>query len=117
MLSFHSHLKIYLAVEPADMRKSYNGLYALATEKLEEDPKAGGLFIFSNRRHNRLKILYFDRTGVCVLAKRLEKGTFQWPRSATGDSPKIVLSPAALQLLIDGVDLRDGMRRAWYEDG
>ena len=117
MLSFHSHLKIYLAVEPADMRKSFNGLYSLATEKLQEDPKAGGLFCFTNRRRNRLKILYFDRTGVCVLAKRLEKHTFRWPTSAVGGCSKIVLSPEALQLLIDGVDLREGMRRAWYECG
>ncbi len=115
MLSFQSTLKIYLALEPFDLRKSFNGLWAAAQERLGQDPKNGALFVFGNRRRNRIKILYFDGTGVCILIKRLEKGTFHWPQSAQGDQSKLTLAPQALQLLIDGVDLKDGARRAWYE--
>ncbi len=115
MLSFHVGLKIFVALEPCDMRKSFNGLYALASETLQQDPRQGALFVFTNKRHNRLKVLYFDGTGVCILAKRLEKGTFSWPKSGTPGNAKLSLAPEALQLLIDGVDLRDGMRRGWYE--
>lgn len=76
MLSFNSQLKVFVATGPCDLRKSFNGLWTAATEQLEEDPKGGALFVFGNRRRNRIKILYFDGTGVCVLAKRLEQGTF-----------------------------------------
>ncbi len=85
------------------------------TSALGEDPKRGALFVFGNRRHNRIKLLYFDGTGVCVLAKRLEKGTFHWPQSAGEAKAKLRLAPQALQLLLDGVDLKDGAGRAWYE--
>ena len=115
MISFQSGLRIFVAVAPCDMRKSFSGLWGVACEHLDEDPKDGALFVFSNKRRNRLKILYADRSGVCVLAKRLEKGSFHWPTSALGQSVKIRLAPEALQLLLDGVDLRDGARRAWYE--
>ena len=117
MLSFHANLRVFLAIEPTDMRKSSNGLYAAASERLGLDPKQGGLFVFTNKRRDRLKILYFDRTGVCVLAKRLERGTFCWPKSATQGASRLQLTPEALQLLIDGVDLKDGALRAWYERG
>jgi transposase len=115
MLSFHSHLKVFLATEACDLRKSFNGLYALASQRLGEDPRQGALFVFTNRRRNRIKLLYFDGTGVCVLTKRLERGSFYWPSSAASQQAKLRLAPEALQLLIDGVDLKQGMRRAWYE--
>jgi transposase len=115
MLSFHAHLKVFLATAPCDLRMNFNGLWAAEQERLGEDPKSGALFVFGNRRHNRIKILYFDGTGVCVLSKRLEEGTFRWPQSAGESGAKIRLAPQALQLLLDGVDLRDGARRAWEE--
>ena len=65
--------------------------------------------------HNRIKLLYYDATGLSVLAKRLELGTFHWPQSAGEPNAKLRLAPQALQLLLDGVDLKDGARRAWYE--
>ena len=86
MLSFSGSLKIFVALEPCDMRKGFNGLYGLVGERLGEDPRTGALFVFINRRHTRLKILYFYGygTGLWVLTKRLEKGTFSWPRSVEG---------------------------------
>jgi len=115
MLSFHSHLKVFVASAPTDLRMNFNGLWNAASQRLGEDPKSGALFVFGNRRRNRIKILYFDGTGVCVLAKRLEGGTFSWPRSAGDPGAKIRLAPQALQLLLDGVELKAGGRRAWYE--
>jgi len=115
MLSFHAQLKVFVATQAWDLRKSFNGLWAAAQQQLSEDPKSGALFVFGNRRRNRIKILYFDGTGICILAKRLEKGTFCWPQSAGEAGAKIRLAPQALQLLLDGVDLKAGGRRAWYE--
>jgi len=71
MLSFHAHLKVFVATAPCDLRLSFNGLWAAAQTQLGEDPKQGALFVFGNRRRNRLKLLYFDGTGVCVLANSL----------------------------------------------
>jgi transposase len=115
MLSFHANLKVLVATAPYDLRANFNGLWAAAQERLGEDPKGGALFVFGNRRRNRIKLLYFDGTGVCVLAKRLEKGTFHWPASAGEPNAKMRLAPQALQLLLDGVELKDAGRRAWYE--
>ena len=115
MLSFPGSLKIYVAIEPCDMRKSFNGLYAVAEDILKVDPKGGALFVFCNKRRNRLKILYFDGTGLWVLAKRLEQGTFSWPKPSRSGHSKLKLTPEALGMLTDGIELRDGCRRAWYE--
>ena len=115
MLSFPGSVRIYLAVEPVDMRKSFNGLFAVAVETLKEDPMRGGLFVFSNKRRNRLKILFWDGTGLWVLGKRLEKGGFTWPRGVDARNGKLHPKNEALALLVGGVDLKDGMRKAWYE--
>jgi len=115
MLNFTASLKVWVALEFCDMRLSFNGLYALAANVLKEDPRSGALFIFCNRRRNRLKILTFDGTGLWVMAKRLEKGTFNWPVAADGTDGKLSLSPQALTLLLDGVDLRRGTLRPWYQ--
>ncbi len=114
MLSFPSAVHIYLAVESVDMRKSFDGLYAVAVQKLEEDPLHGALFVFSNKRRNRLKILSWDGTGLWVLAKRLEKGAFSWPRNARGGG-KLRLTSEVLSMLLGGIDLKEGMSKAWHE--
>jgi transposase len=115
MLTFSGGLKVYLAVAPCDLRKSFNGLHGLVTEQLGEDPRNGALFVFINRRHTRLKILLFDGTGLWVCTKRLEKGTFSWPRPVEPGKTKLKLTPEALALLTDGVDLRGAQLRPWYE--
>jgi transposase len=115
MLSFSGSLKVFVAVEACDMRKGFNGLYAAVTERLGEDPRGGALFVFSNRRHTRIKILYWDGTGLWVLTKRLEQGTFSWPRHLEAEVTKLKLTPQALAMLTDGVDLRGARLRPWYE--
>lgn len=97
------------------MRKGFGGLYALASERLGEDPRQGAIFVFSNRRHTRLKILYFDGTGLWLLCKRLEAGTFSWPKSTEPGQTKLSLAPEALAMLTDGIDLRGAKMRPWYQ--
>jgi len=117
MLGFPSALTVYLAVAPVDMRKQYDGLWTVAEQELKLDPFGGALFVFTNKERNRIKLLYWDGSGVWVLAKRLEKGRFTWPVSAGADPRKLSLQPEALTLLLAGVDLKDGMKKAWYERG
>jgi transposase len=115
MLNINGGLKIFLAVEPADMRKSFNGLYAIAVEKLCEDPHQGALFVFTNKRKNRIKLLHFDGTGLWVGIKKLEEGTFSWPKGVDVENGKLKLSNEALVLLLDGVDLKGSKLRPWYQ--
>jgi transposase len=115
MLSFTGSLKVYLATEAADLRKSFTGLYALTTEVMGEDPRTGSLFVFCNRRRSRVKVLYWDGTGLWVMTKRLEQGTFSWPQGIETAKGKLCLSPEALALLLDGVDLKNGSLRPWYQ--
>jgi len=115
MLSFSGSLKVLVAVEPCDLRKGFNGLFTAVSERLGEDPKGGALFVFCNRRRTRLKILCWDGTGLWLLTKRLEEGTFAWPKVTDAQRTKLSLTPQALAMLTDGVDLRGAKMRPWYE--
>lgn len=115
MLSFTGGLKVFVALEPVDLRKSFSGLEGLVSERLGEDLRQGALFVFINRRHTRLKILYWDGTGLWLLIKRLEQGTFSWPKSIEEGRVKLKLTPEALAMLTDGIDLRGARMRPWYE--
>ncbi|EDY17779.1 IS66 Orf2 family protein [Chthoniobacter flavus Ellin428] len=115
MLSFTGGLKVFVALEPVDLRKSFSGLEGLVSERLGEDLRQGALFVFTNRRHTRLKILYWDGSGLWLLIKRLEQGTFSWPKSIEAGRVKLKLTPEALALLTDGIDLRGAKLRPWYE--
>jgi len=109
-------LKIFVALDPCDMRKSFNGLYEAATSHLVDSRlNRDVLFVFTNKRRNRIKMIYFDGTGLWVLAKRLESGRFSWPKPSESSQKKILLTPEALQLLLDGVDLRGAGFKPWYE--
>ena len=114
MLAFPSAIRIYVALQAVDMRKSFNGLWSAVGEQLQEDPKNGAVFCFTNRERTRLKLLYWDGTGVWVLAKRLEKGRFSWPAASDGRQ-KLALTPEALALIVGGVDLKGGTLKPWYE--
>ena len=100
---------------PATCGKGFEGLSALVGTVLNEQVKSGALFAFSNRRRTRLKILYWDGSGLWVLSKRLEKGTFAWPRPGDGIGGKLPLRAEALSMLMDGIDLRGARMRPWYE--
>ena len=115
MLSYTGGLKVFVALEPVDLRKSFSGLEGLVSQRLGEDLRAGALFVFTNRRHTRLKILYFDGTGLWLLIKRLERGTFSWPKVIDPQMVKLKLAPEALAMLTDGIDLRGARLRPWYE--
>ena len=77
--------------------------------------RGGALFVFTNKRHTRLKVLYFDGTGLWLMTKRLKEGNFAWPKSEDMGSAKLVLRPEAFAMLTDGVDLRGAKMRPWYE--
>ena len=114
MLSFTGSLRVFVALEACDMRKGFDGLSGMAASKLNEDVQSGALFVFSNRSHTRLKIIYWDGSGLWLMAKRLEKGTFSWPKDTDGKT-KLALRAEALAMLTDGVDLRGGRMRPWYQ--
>jgi transposase len=113
MLGWGPATRIYLAAGATDMRKGFEGLYGLVREKLLLDPLSGHVFLFSNAQRNRLKLLFWDGSGLWVCAKRLEKGRFRWP-PATGGQARVVLSHEELALLLGGIDLAGSQRRAWY---
>lgn len=114
MLSFSGSLRVMVALEPCDMRAGFNRLQALVAEELREDVRSGTLFVFTNARRNRLKVLYWDGSGLWVLCKKLERGTFSWPRAAEAGRNKLQLAPEAFAMLTDGIDMHRASLRAWY---
>ena len=114
MLSLPPSVRIYLARGPTDMRKQIDGLAALVEQVLEHDPFDGHLFVFCNRRRNRVKILYWEGSGFWLLHKRLEKGTFAWPLRVDDARASVRMSPAELAALLGGIDVRAARRRRWF---
>ena len=110
MLSFLSNTRVYLAAGATDLRKSFDALAGVVRNSLRLDPLSGHLFVFTNARKNRLKILFWDKTGWWVCAKRLEVGTLAWPASP---NPSMELSSEELTLLLSGIDLSKTHRRPW----
>jgi transposase len=106
--------KVYLALGATDMRKGFDGLYGLVRDRLWCEPTSGHLFLFCNARRNRLKVLYWDSTGLWVCAKRLERGCFSWPKVSSEDETKVLLSHEELALLLGGIDLSRTRRKEWY---
>jgi len=109
MFSFSPATRVFLAVEPTDMRQSFNGLQARVETVLGEDPLSGHLFVFVNRRGNRLKLLFFDGSGLWVCAKRLERSRFSWP---TGEGACAHLRPEELTALLTGLEVSE--KAGWY---
>ena len=109
MLSLSTATRVFVALEPVDLRQSFNGLYARVQSVLQEEPTSGHWFVFTNQRRNRVKILFWDGSGLWICAKRLEQGTFGWP---TGPGQSQRLRPEELTLLLHG--LESTSRRPWH---
>ena len=113
MLTLPPSVRIYLAAGATDLRRSIDALSMLVRERFGLDPLSGHLFVFRNRRGDRLKILVWDRSGFWVLYKRLEKGTFAWPSTAS-ETPLTITNREFL-VLLSGVDIRHTRARRWYD--
>jgi transposase len=114
MLSLPPSVRILLAREPADMRKGFDGLANLVQDVLKEDPLSGHLFVFRNRRGDRIKLLLWDSDGFLILYKRLEKGTFRFPAASEAEATSVTVTATDLIMLLDGVDLQSVKRRPRY---
>ena len=113
MLSIASGTRIFLASGPTDMRKGFNGLQGIVSGVLQQDPLSGHLFLFINRRCDKLKILYWDSDGLAIWYKRLEQGTFQRPQLAD-DQKSAEIRSDELMMLLRGIDLTSVRRRKRY---
>jgi len=100
---------VWLAAGVTDMRRGFDGLAAIVQDKLKDDPFSGHVFVFRGRKGDRLKVLWWDGDGMCLLAKRLEEGRFVWPNAESG---AVHLTPAQLSMLLEGIDWRRPRRTA-----
>ncbi len=107
MIGLPSGTRIWLAAGLTDMRRGFDGLAALAQSALEQEPFSGHVFVFRGRRGDIIKLLWWDGQGMCLFAKRLEKGRFIWPQAESGS---VSLSPAQLSMLLEGIDWRMPVR-------
>jgi transposase len=119
MLSLSLPGRVFLCLLPTDMRKSFDTLAGLVEQQLGQDPLAGDLFVFRSKRGDRLKLLYWDSDGLAIWYKRLEEGSFVFPspdgqRSRTGEHG-LLIRPAELAMLLDGIDLAGAKRRKRYQ--
>ena len=108
MLSLPPSVRVFVCTAPTDMRKSFDGLCALVETVLKQDPFSGHLFVFLGRRRDKVKILYWDRSGFFLLYKRLEEGTFAMPERAE-------VGPRELLLLLEGIEASQVHQRRRYE--
>ena len=117
MIHLPASVRVYLCTSPCDMRRSFDGLHALVTGAMKMDAFAGHLFCFSNRRRDRVKILYWDRDGFAVWAKRLEEGTYAMPFSEDvgNEEPRREITAQELGALLSGIDLSAAKRRKRYQ--
>lgn len=115
MLTLPPAVRIYVAAEPVDMRRSFHGLAASVRGQLQLDPSSGHLFVFLNRRANLLRAIFWDRTGYAILAKRLSQGTFSLPVLVPDGARQVTVSGAQLGLMLEGLDLRGARQRKRYQ--
>lgn len=108
MLTLSAGIRVFVCTRSADMRKGFDGLSAMAAEVMKQDPLSGHLFVFRNNRGDRLKVLYWDRDGLCLWYKRLEAGTFELSK---GEGGSVEISSAELMMLIEGISVARVERR------
>jgi len=107
MIGVPSGTRVWLAAGLTDMRRGFDGLAALVQNALTQDPFSGQIFVFRGKRGDIIKLLWWDGQGMCLFAKRLEKGRFIWPQA---DSGSVALTPAQLSMLLEGIDWRMPVR-------
>ena len=113
MIHLPASVRVYLCLSPTDMRRSFDGLHALVRDHLQLDAFAGHLYIFANRRKDRLKILYWNNDGFAIWAKRLESGVFAIPSGESG-STRLEITTEELGAVLSGIDLQQAPRRKRY---
>jgi len=111
MVSLPTSVRIWLATHATDLRKSFDSLAELVRRQLERDPLSGQLFVFRNKRADRVKLLYWDEDGFVIVYKRLEAGTFRFPQA---EAARVEIRAADLQMLLDGIDLASVKRQKRY---
>ena len=116
MIALPPQIRVFLYRLPTDMRKSFNGLVALTESALKQDPLSGSLFVFVNRRRDRIKILYWGQTGFCIWYQQLQKGTYQLPtKDSLEELETIEVTRPQLSLILDGIDLSSARQRMRFQ--
>lgn len=116
MIALPPQIRVFLYRLPTDMRKSFNGLIALTESALKQNPLSGSLFVFVNRRRDRIKILYWGQTGYCIWYQQLQKGTYQLPGEAAMEGQETVeVTRSQLSLILDGIDLSSARQRMRFQ--
>lgn len=115
MLTVPQQVKIFVALEPTDMRRGFPGLSGQVQSALEQDPLSGHLFLFRNRRGDRIKILFWDGDGYVIFYKQLARGTFEFPAAQDPNSPVVQIRASELSMLLDGIELKGRKRRPRYK--
>jgi transposase len=115
MLTLPPSVKIYVATEPVDARKSFDGLSALVTAEFGLEPMSGHLFVFLNRRGHLAQMIFWDRNGFCIVKKRLEAGTFRMVRGPEGGAMHVEINSVELALMLEGIELKGATHRKRYQ--
>jgi transposase len=115
MLNLPAQIRIFAATAPVDFRKAHDGLVAIVRDCFREDPFDGSLFVFFNKKCDRIKLLLWDENGFWLHYKRLERGTFKSLKKSSGE--RVRISRAELSMLLEGIDLEKGKRRKHFADG
>jgi transposase len=116
MLTWPPTVRIFVSTQPTDMRRSFDGLAMMTRENMGQDPLSGHLFVFFNRRGDRVKIMFWDRSGFCIWYKRLEQGVFRLPQSIV-NMPNPEVEVTDLSLILEGIDLSSARRRKRFSLG
>ena len=116
MIALPPQTRVFLYRLPTDMRKSFHGLVALTESVLKQDPLSGSLFVFVNRRRDRIKTLYWGQTGFCIWYQQLQQGTYQLPdEKSLQDQPTLEVTRSQLSLILDGIDLSSVVQRRRFQ--
>ena len=115
MLTIPRQVKIFVALQPTDMRRGFPGLSGEVQATLEQDPLSGHLFLFRNRRRDRIKILFWDGDGYVIYYKQLARGSFEFPEPSGSNSAAVQIRASELSMLLDGIELKGRKRRLRYE--